>query len=99
MDNITPEQRRKNMRNIRSKWTKCELMIASELKRNKIYRRLFAYEIVRQLDDDAIIDTKRAVIPDEGNKNKMKTITWTNKMNQNKHSRVQIQQVCRIAQK
>lgn len=37
MDNLTPEQRRKNMQNIHSKWTKAERLIATELKKNKIY--------------------------------------------------------------
>jgi len=37
MDNLTPEQRRKNMQNIRSQGTKPELAIIKELKRRKIY--------------------------------------------------------------
>lgn len=37
MDNLTPEQRRKNMQNIRSKGTKVELLIARELRKRKIY--------------------------------------------------------------
>lgn len=37
MDNLTPEQRRKNMQNIRSTGTKVELLVAKELKRRKIY--------------------------------------------------------------
>lgn len=37
MDVLTPEQRRKNMQNIRSKHTKPELILASELKKRKIY--------------------------------------------------------------
>ncbi|MBF0541396.1 MAG: very short patch repair endonuclease [Nitrospirae bacterium] len=37
MDNLTPEQRRKNMQNIRSVNTKPELLIAKELRKRKIY--------------------------------------------------------------
>ncbi|MFA6635670.1 MAG: very short patch repair endonuclease [Candidatus Omnitrophota bacterium] len=37
MDNLTPEQRRKNMQNIRSEGTQPELLIAKELRRQKIY--------------------------------------------------------------
>jgi DNA mismatch endonuclease (patch repair protein) len=37
MDNLTREQRRKNMQNIRSKGTKTELIVARELKKRKIY--------------------------------------------------------------
>lgn len=37
MDNLTREQRRKNMQHIRSKGTVPEMIIASELRRQKIY--------------------------------------------------------------
>ena len=37
MDNLTPEQRRKNMQNIRSEGTLPELLIAKELRKLKIY--------------------------------------------------------------
>ncbi len=37
MDNLTPEQRRKNMQNIRSIDTKVELFVARELRKRKIY--------------------------------------------------------------
>jgi len=37
MDNLTPEQRRRNMQNIRSEGTRPELLIAKELRRRKIY--------------------------------------------------------------
>jgi len=37
MDNLTPEQRKKNMSNIRSQNTKPELIIEKELKKRKIY--------------------------------------------------------------
>lgn len=37
MDNLTKEQRRKNMQNIRSKGTTPERLIAKELRRRKIY--------------------------------------------------------------
>ena len=37
MDNLTPEQRRKNMQNIRSTGTKAECLIAKELRKRKIY--------------------------------------------------------------
>lgn len=37
MDNLTIEQRRKNMQNIRSTDTRVELLIAKELRKRKIY--------------------------------------------------------------
>jgi len=37
VDNLTPEQRTKNMKNIRSEGTRPELKIARELKRRRIY--------------------------------------------------------------
>ena len=37
MDNLSPEQRRKNMQNIRSKGTKPEVAVFQELKKRKIY--------------------------------------------------------------
>jgi DNA mismatch endonuclease (patch repair protein) len=37
MDNLSPEHRRKNMQNIRSKGTKPELTIFQEFKKRKIY--------------------------------------------------------------
>ena len=37
MDNLSPEHRRKNMQNIRSKGTKPELAVFRELKKRKIY--------------------------------------------------------------
>lgn len=37
MDNLTKEQRRKNMQNIRSANTKAELFVARELRKRKIY--------------------------------------------------------------
>lgn len=37
MDNLTKQQRRKNMQNIRSANTKAELFVARELRRRKIY--------------------------------------------------------------
>lgn len=37
MDNLTKQQRRKNMQNIRSTNTKAELCVARELRRRKIY--------------------------------------------------------------
>jgi DNA mismatch endonuclease, patch repair protein len=37
MDNLTPEQRRKNMQNIHSADTKVELFVARELRKRKIY--------------------------------------------------------------
>lgn len=37
MDNLTPEQRRRNMQNIRSTGTNIERLVARELRRRKIY--------------------------------------------------------------
>jgi DNA mismatch endonuclease, patch repair protein len=50
MDNLTLEQRTKNMRNIRSKGTKPEIAIMSELKKAKIYFSTYAKNIVGKPD-------------------------------------------------
>lgn len=50
MDNLTKEQRRKNMRNIRSKGTKPELLIMGELKRRNIYFARHADSVVGKPD-------------------------------------------------
>jgi len=50
MDNLTPEQRRKNMQNIRSAGTSPELLIAKELRRQKIYFAKNAKAIIGKPD-------------------------------------------------
>jgi len=50
MDNLTPAQRKKNMRNIRSKGTKPELILMSELKKLKIYFATHAKNIIGKPD-------------------------------------------------
>ena len=50
MDNLTREQRRKNMQNIRSKGTKPELLIMRELKRRKKYFASHADSVIGKPD-------------------------------------------------
>jgi len=50
MDNLTPAQRKKNMQNIRSKGTKPELILMSELKKLKIYFATHAKNIIGKPD-------------------------------------------------
>jgi DNA mismatch endonuclease (patch repair protein) len=50
MDNLTPEQRKKNMQNIRSKDTLPERIIISELKKAKIYFSTYANNIIGKPD-------------------------------------------------
>ena len=50
MDNLTPAQRKKNMQNIRSKGTKPELILMSELKKLKIYFATYAKNIIGKPD-------------------------------------------------
>lgn len=50
MDNLTPEQRKKNMQNIRSKNTRPEITIMSELKKAKIYFSTHAKNIIGKPD-------------------------------------------------
>lgn len=50
MDNLSPEHRRKNMQNIRSKGTKPELIIFQEMKKRKIYFAPHADKIIGKPD-------------------------------------------------
>lgn len=50
MDNLSPEYRRKNMRAIRSKGTKPELVIFQEMKKRKIYFAPHADKIIGKPD-------------------------------------------------
>ena len=50
MDNLTPEQRRRNMSNVRSKNTLPELLIARELKSRKIYFSQHSSKIIGKPD-------------------------------------------------
>jgi DNA mismatch endonuclease (patch repair protein) len=50
MDNLSPEHRRKNMRAIRSKGTKPELVIFQEMKKRKIYFVPHADKIIGKPD-------------------------------------------------
>lgn len=60
MDNLTPEQRRKNMQNIRSEGTKPEKLIAKGLREKKIY---FANNVKTILGKpDFVFRRKRIVV-------------------------------------
>ncbi len=59
MDNLTKAQRQKNMRNIRSKNTKPELMVMRELRRRKIY---FAKHVNNIIGKPDIVFRRKKVI-------------------------------------
>lgn len=60
MDNLTPEQRKKNMKNIRSKNTIPERIIMKELKKRKIY---FAKNVKKIIGKpDIVFRRKRLVV-------------------------------------
>lgn len=50
MDNLTKEQRRKNMQHIRSTGTKPELLIMRELKKRKIYFTSYVDSVIGKSD-------------------------------------------------
>lgn len=60
MDNLTTEQRKKNMQNIRSENTKPELIIMRELKRKKIYFAKHVKTIVGK--PDIVFRRKKIVV-------------------------------------
>ncbi len=60
MDNLTKEQRRKNMQHIRSKDTEPERKIMQELKRRKIYFAEYVNEIIGK--PDMVFRRKRVVV-------------------------------------
>ncbi len=59
MDDLTPEDRRKNMRNIRSKNTVPELLVMNELKRRKIY---FAKHVDKIFGKPDIVFRRKKII-------------------------------------
>jgi DNA mismatch endonuclease (patch repair protein) len=60
MDNLTPEQRRKNMRHIRSKNTGPELLVMNELKRRKVYFARYVDKITGK--PDIVFRRKKVVV-------------------------------------
>jgi DNA mismatch endonuclease, patch repair protein len=92
MDNLTIEQRRKNMQAIRSKGTKPERLIMHELKRRKIYFASYVDTLIgkpdivfRRKKIVVFIDSdfwhghpKRCIMP------KTNSEYWTNKIAQNR---------------
>lgn len=92
MDNLTQSQRRKNMRNIRSKDTKPERMLASALRAKKIYFGKNLKSIIGK--PDFVIRKKRLVIfvdsefwhghPTRFIKPKTNYSYWRQKIKQNK---------------
>jgi len=63
MDNLTVEQRRKNMQNIRSKNTKPELIVFKELRKRKIYFQKY-YRKAKGNPDIALPRKKIAIFID-----------------------------------
>lgn len=60
MDNLTQEQRRKNMQNIRSKGTKPERIIMKELRKRKIYFASYVNKIIGK--PDIVFRRKKIVV-------------------------------------
>lgn len=60
MDNLTPEQRKKNMRNIRSVNTKIELLVASALRKERIYFARNVHSLIGK--PDFVFRKKRTVV-------------------------------------
>lgn len=60
MDNLTPEQRRKNMRNIRSSGTRPELIIMRELRKRNIYFAKNVHSIIGK--PDIVFRVKRVAV-------------------------------------
>jgi DNA mismatch endonuclease (patch repair protein) len=60
MDNLTKEQRRKNMQNIRSTGTRPERVIMTELKKRKIYFASYVSKIIGK--PDIVFRRKKVVI-------------------------------------
>ncbi|MDP3581454.1 MAG: very short patch repair endonuclease [Ignavibacteria bacterium] len=91
MDNLTPEQRKKNMQNIRSKNTRPEMTIMSELKKVKIYFSTHANNIVG--NPDIVFRRKKIVVfidsdfwhkhPSRFIQPQTNTEYWINKINRN----------------
>jgi len=58
MDNLTAEQRRKNMQNIRSKGTKPERMVMEALKKRRIYFAAYVSKITGKPAEMLKVDIK-----------------------------------------
>ena len=98
MDNLTKEQRRKNMQNIRSTGTKPEELIMKELKRRKIY---FASHVKKIKGTPAIVFRRKKVVvfidsdfwhghPKRFVMPKTNTEYWKNKIRNNKRRDVKV---------
>ena len=91
MDNLTPDQRKKNMQNIRSKGTLPEKIIMSELKKSGIYFSTHANNIIGK--PDIVFRRKKIVVfidSDFWHKHPSRFILpqtntnyWINKINRN----------------
>jgi DNA mismatch endonuclease (patch repair protein) len=91
MDNLTPAQRKKNMQNIRSKNTRPERTIMSELKKENIYFSTHATNILGK--PDIVFRRKKIVVfidsdfwhkhPSRFILPKTNTDYWINKINRN----------------
>lgn len=92
MDNLTPEQRKRNMQNIRSKDTKPERIIMSGLRKEKIYFATHAKDILGK--PDIVFRRKKIAVfidsdfwhghPERFIMPKTNKEYWTNKINRNK---------------
>lgn len=92
MDNLTPEQRKKNMQNIRSKNTEPERIIMDKLRKNKIYFSTHAKNIYGK--PDIVFRRKKIAVfidsdfwhahPTRFTMPKTNTEYWGNKIESNK---------------
>ncbi len=98
MDNLTKEQRRKNMRNIRSSGTTPERMVMRELRKRKIY---FAKNVSNIIGKPDIVFRKKRVIvfidsdfwhghPERFIMPKTNTDYWQQKISRNKERDIQV---------
>lgn len=103
MDNLTPAQRKKNMRNIKSKNTIPERIIMSELKKQKIYFSTHAKNILGK--PDIVFRRKKIAVfvdsdfwhghPNRFVKPKTNTEYWENKIKTNKKRDRKINKILR----
>ena len=100
MDNLTEEQRRKNMRNIRSKGTTPELMVMRELRRKNIYFAKHVDKIIGK--PDIVFRRKKVVVfidsdfwhghPERFIMPKTNTEYWEKKIARNKERDLEVSQ-------
>ena len=100
MDNLTKKQRKKNMRNIRSKGTAPERKVIRELRKRKIY---FAKHVEKIIGKPNIVFRRKKIVvfidsdfwhghPDRFIMPKTNTDYWRKKISRNKERDIQVTQ-------